>query len=53
MYEIKCPKCNEVFKVDESGYNEIVTQIRNKEFEKEIAEVAGEIADFIQKLRNR
>ncbi len=37
MYEIKCPKCNEVFKVDESGYNEIVTQIRNKEFEKELA----------------
>lgn len=38
MYEIKCPKCNEVFKVDESGYNEIVSQIRNKEFEKELAQ---------------
>ena len=37
MYEIKCPKCNEVFKIDESGYNEIVAQIRNEEFEKELA----------------
>lgn len=37
MYEIKCPNCNEVFKVDEGGYNEIVAQVRNKEFEKELA----------------
>ena len=36
MQEIKCPKCGEVFKVDESGYATIVKQIRDKEFEKEI-----------------
>ena len=36
MQEIKCPKCGEVFKVDESGYAAIVKQIRDREFEKEI-----------------
>ncbi len=36
MQEIKCPKCGEVFKVDESGYAAIVKQVRDKEFSKEI-----------------
>ncbi len=36
MQEIKCPKCGEVFVVDESGYAQIVQQIRDKEFEKEL-----------------
>ena len=34
MQEIKCPNCGEVFVVDESGYAQIVQQIRDKEFEK-------------------
>ena len=37
MQEIKCPKCGEVFQVDESGYAAIVKQVRDKEFEKEIS----------------
>lgn len=36
MQEIKCPKCGEVFAVDESGYAQIVQQIRDREFEKEL-----------------
>ena len=36
MPEIRCPKCSEVFQVDESGYDQIVQQVRNKEFEKEL-----------------
>ena len=32
MNEIKCPKCNEVFKIDESGFANIVKQIRDREF---------------------
>lgn len=36
MQEIKCPKCGEVFQVDESGYAAIVKQVRDKEFTKEI-----------------
>ena len=36
MQEIKCPNCGEIFAVDESGYAQIVRQVRDKEFEKEI-----------------
>ena len=38
MQEIKCPKCGEVFQVDESGYASIVKQVRDKEFHKELEE---------------
>ena len=38
MQEIKCPKCGEVFQVDETGYAAIVKQVRDKEFSKEIQE---------------
>ena len=37
MQEIKCPKCEEIFQVDESGYAAIVKQVRDKEFSKEIS----------------
>lgn len=36
MQEIKCPKCGEVFQVDESGYAAIVKQVRDREFNKEL-----------------
>lgn len=36
MQEIRCPRCGEVFQVDETGYAAIVKQVRDKEFEKEI-----------------
>ncbi|MDR2893139.1 MAG: DUF2130 domain-containing protein [Deltaproteobacteria bacterium] len=38
MNEIKCPECGKVFKVDESGFANIVKQVRDKEFEKAIHE---------------
>ncbi|MDO4184834.1 MAG: hypothetical protein Q4D11_06370, partial [Rhodospirillales bacterium] len=38
MPEIKCPKCGQVFTVDESGYAEIVNQVRNTEFAKDLQE---------------
>ena len=38
MAEIKCPKCGTSFKVDESGYAEILKQVRNEEFSKDLAE---------------
>ena len=38
MQEIRCPKCGEVFQVDESGYAAIVRQVRDSEFGKEIRE---------------
>ena len=43
MQEIKCPKCGEVFKVDESGYASIVRQVRDIEFEKELSRRCSEI----------
>ena len=36
MNEIKCPKCGTMFQINETDYETIVRQIRNKEFEKEI-----------------
>ena len=36
MQELKCPKCGEVFYVDEQGYAQLASQIRDKEFEKEL-----------------
>lgn len=36
MQEIRCPHCGEVFQVDESGYAQIVQQVRDKEFQKEL-----------------
>ena len=36
MQEIKCPNCGQVFQVDESGYAQIVQQVRDKEFELEL-----------------
>ena len=32
MKDIKCPKCGEVFKVDEAGYADIAKQVRDQEF---------------------
>ena len=37
MQEIKCPNCGEIFQVDETGYAQIVKQVRDQEFAKEIA----------------
>jgi hypothetical protein len=38
MNEIKCPKCGEVFKVDESGMADIIKQVHDSEFHKALDE---------------
>ena len=38
MNEIVCPHCQKAFKVDESGYAEILKQVHDKDFEKQLAE---------------
>lgn len=38
MNEIKCPKCGTMFRINETDYENIIKQIRDKEFEKEINE---------------
>lgn len=36
MAELKCPNCGKTFKVDDKSYADILSQIRNKEFEDEL-----------------
>ena len=43
MAEIRCPKCKEIFQVDESDYAQIVAQIRDKEFDTELKRRESEI----------
>lgn len=38
MNEIKCTKCGEIFKIDESGFADIVRQVRDKEFAQALQE---------------
>ncbi len=49
MQEIKCPKCGEVFVVDESGYANIVKQVRDKEFARELQKREEKLKDAQQK----
>lgn len=43
MKELKCPNCGSVFKVDESDYAAILTQVKNKEFNLELERRIKEI----------
>lgn len=36
MHEIICPHCAKAFKIDESGYAEILKQVHDKEFDKQL-----------------
>ena len=36
MSEIKCPRCGETFRIDESDYAELLRSVRNDEFDKEL-----------------
>ncbi|MES2876614.1 MAG: DUF2130 domain-containing protein [Patescibacteria group bacterium] len=38
MNEIICPHCKKAFKVDEAGFADILKQVRDQEFEKELLE---------------
>lgn len=36
MQELKCPNCGKFFQIDESGYDQLLKQVRDGEFEKEL-----------------
>ena len=38
MHEIICPHCNKAFKIDEAGYADIIKQVRNADFDKQLHE---------------
>ena len=55
MHDIKCPHCSTVFTVNETEYNQLLDQIRNHEFEKEIharvdLELKNQKTEFESKL---
>ena len=43
MHEIKCPVCGAAFSVDEAGYAQILQQVRNEEFERELKRRESEL----------
>ena len=43
MKELKCPHCGQMFQVDEADYASIVSQVKNAEFEAEIARRLSEL----------
>ena len=38
MHELKCPKCGSAFTIDEAGYADILKQVRDSDFEKQLNE---------------
>lgn len=38
MHEIICPHCRKAFKIDEAGYADILKQVRDKDFDKQLHE---------------
>lgn len=38
MHEIKCPSCGKTFTLDEAGYADILSQVRNEAFDKALRE---------------
>jgi hypothetical protein len=36
MNEINCPHCGKAFKIDEAGYADILKQVRDTDFEKQL-----------------
>ena len=38
MKDIRCPSCGKSFKIDKSSFDELLSQIKNEEFNKQINE---------------
>ena len=43
MRDITCPHCQKAFKIDDTGYAEILKQVRNEEFEIELGKRQAEV----------
>lgn len=44
MKDLMCPHCGKVFEVDEAGYSNLVSQVRTKEFDKQLDEYKQHLA---------
>ena len=47
-HEVKCPQCKTAFKIDESGYADIVKQVRDDLYEREISERIGFVESSLE-----
>lgn len=45
MRELKCPNCGKTFTVDEAGYAAILSQVKNKEFDRELEKRLHDMAE--------
>ena len=50
MKELKCPKCGNIFTVDEADYAQLLNQVKNSEFEAELTRRLHEL-EQTQKAR--
>ena len=48
MQQIRCPHCGEVFTIDESNYNSIVSQVRDHVFNEELERRQKELEKALQ-----
>lgn len=48
MQELKCPNCGKFFQIDESGYDQLLKQVRDSEFVKELDIRKKEISEKLQ-----
>ena len=49
MKDIKCPSCGKTFKIDPSNFDQLLSQIKNDEFNKQI----DERLDLAKKEKNK
>ncbi len=49
MTELKCPHCGQVFMVDESELDSIVTQIRDAEFKQDVDAKVAEVVEHLKR----
>ena len=49
MNEIRCPKCGEIFHIDESNYESIVKQVRDHQFDEELKKRDQEYNEKLQR----
>ena len=49
--ELRCPHCGKAFEVDEAGYAGLVSQVRTKEFDKQLEEYKQHLAAEVEASR--
>ena len=49
MAELKCPHCGQAFTVDDAELASIISQIRDREFEKDVNNRLGKLTEHLQK----